>query len=392
MLIYKYIAIDKQGISQAGAITAINEQEVFAKLQINNLQPLKISKQRFISQKLKSEDVLLFFLHISFQLKCGAYIDEAIDSFIKFHGNDVLNATLIQISEDLKNGEKISSAFQKHCSFNTVIIGLLQAAENTGSLTETISNILKLLQFQNSWKRNIKNILAYPIFIALLAVVILLVSSHFLGPQVVALLKNYGTNDVPVLTLFAIDVLPILSNILAGILFVIISGISICMTNQYGRKFMLQLSYSIPILSKLIKKVALWQFFRLLHIAYVAKLDFIAAFNLAYQTIKIDSIKNQLDIVKENIINGHKISVSFSKMKDLATDVAMAIFVGEEGNNLEQTFQHVSEKSYAELINDIKSLGNTLSVSLTLFTGMIFVLVLCSLFQPIYNYIGMAGA
>lgn len=392
MSLYKYESIDKFGNKKIGAIVAESQQEAYENLLQKNVQPIEIKRQYFLSKKISTEDILLFFLHVSFQLKCGVHINEAIDTFIDFHGNSVLNATLIKVSDDLKNGKKISEAFEKNCPFNPIIIGLLKAAETTGCLTETISSVLNLLQLQNNWKNHIRGIIAYPAFIAVLAVVILFISSHFLGPQVVSLIRNYGKNDVPFLTKFAVDILPALSTFLGSILVIVIVAAGVMMINKKGQNIILQLAFRIPIISKILTQITLWQLFEILHISYVAKLDFMSAFNLALPAIHIKTMQNQLIDVKTKIMNGYKIATSFSTMPTISTDITMAIFVGEEGNSLEHTFAHICKKTYSNLVNNIKLLGDAMSISLTLFTGMIFVFILCSMFAPIYDYIGTAGA
>lgn len=391
MSIYRYESIDPVGNKKIGAIVAEDKREAYKNLLGKNVQPTKLRRQYFLSKEISTEDILLFFLHVSFQLKCGARINESIDTFIDFHGNDALNATLLKVSEDLKNGEKISTAFEKNCKFNPIIIGLLKAAEKTGCLTETISGILNLLQLQANWKNRIRGIIAYPAFIAIIAILILFVSSNILGPQVISLIKNYGDSEVPFLTKFAVDVLPILSRFFGIVSALLLGTIAAMMLHKRGNDLVLQITFSIPILSSILKKIMLWQMFEILHISYIAKLDFLTAFDLVLQTIRVEKMKKQMTNVRENIVNGGKISTSFSKVPYLPTDIAVAIFIGEEGNNLEQTFSHISEKVYADLVNKIKMLGEVLSVGLTLFTGLIFVFILCSLFQPIYNYVGMVG-
>lgn len=391
MSLYKYESVDQFGNKKIGAVVAKNQREAYEILLQKNMQPIELKRQYFISQKISTEDILLFFLHVSFQLKCGVHINDAIDTFVDFHGEAVLNATLIKVSEDLKNGEKISDAFKKNCPFNPIILGLLRAAEETGCLMETISSILNLLQLQNNWARHIRRIIAYPTFIALLAITILFVSSHFLGPQVISLVQNYGKNEIPFLTKFAVDILPTVSTFLGIILLLVIGAIIIMRFNKNGRNMILQFVFKIPILSGILTQITLWQLFEILHISYVAKLNFMSAFNLALSEIYIKEIKNQLITIKTKIMNGYKISTSFSTMSTITTDIVMAIFIGEEGNNLEKTFAHISEKIYSKLVNDIKLLGDVISIGLTLFTGMIFVFILCSMFAPIYDYIGTAG-
>ncbi|MDR2723808.1 MAG: type II secretion system F family protein [Holosporaceae bacterium] len=388
MPIYRYKILTADGLQKNGSILADDYKCAYDVLHAKNFQPLEIKKVYFISKKVTLEDILTFFLHISFQLKCGAGINEAIESFADFYENDVLNAALLNISNFLKKGESIGEAFEK-CNFifDNVIIGLLKSAEDTGNTTEIISNIMNFLKLQTDWKNNVKRAIAYPIFITIVALLVLALSIGILGPQIISLLQSNNTEEIPMLTLFTINILPQIFKAL----FLALAILSFCFCNQAGRDFLFRIVLKIPKIGKLIIKISLWQFCKILHIALDAKLDFMQALDLAIGTIKLNLLKRELENIRCNIINGYKISESFFGGKLISKEILMAIYVGEEGNELVNSFNHISENQYKEILFDIKSLGQILSIGLTISTGLIFVFILCSLFYPIYSYVEVVG-
>jgi type II secretory pathway component PulF len=123
-----------------------------------------------------------------------------------------------------------------------------------------------------------------------------------------------------------------------------------------------------------------------------AKLDFVQALNIAVETIKLDHVKRELESIRDNITGGYKISESFAMSSLMPDEIIMAVCVGEEGNDLAGSFNHISENQYKEILFNIKSLGQILSIGLIAFTGLVFVFILCSLFYPIYSYVEIAGA
>jgi len=386
MAIYKYQVLTKTGSKKQGAIFADNYRCAYDVLCARQYHPLEIKKIHFVSQKITIEDLLIFFMHINFQLKCGVGINEAIDSFAEFHENKVLNATLVDVSNSLKRGESISDAFEK-CHFDSTIVGLLKSAEDTGKTSEVISNILSFLKLQTDWKNKVKRAIAYPLFIAVIAVVVMILSIGVLAPQVAALIQTLDNREVPALTKFMVNVLPQASEFINVFFLMLILTLLSFLVTEKGRRFFLDMLARIPRIGDLVIAAALWQFYRILYIALDARLDFIQAMNLAIKTIQFKSVRNELENIRDRIIDGHKISESFSEGKVITPDILMAICIGEEGNSLGSSFKHVSDNQYLEMIFNIKSLGQILSVGLTIFTGLIFVLILCGLFYPIYNYI-----
>ena len=388
MPIYKYKVLTEEGTQREGAISANDYKHVYDILRKKHFRPLKIEKVYFVSQKVTLEDLLTFFMHINFQLKCGACINEAIESFADFYGNRTLNATLLDIANSLKNGDSLGEAFEKGSFiFNNVIIGLLKSAESTGNITEIIFNILSFLKLQTEWKNSVKRAIAYPIFITIVALLVLVLSIEVLGPQIVSLIQNSDA-EIPTLTIFAIHVLPQIFKFL--LLFLVIPLFFLWC--QASRDFLWKIILKIPKIGRLIIKIFLWQFCKILHIALEAKLDFILALDLGIEAIKLRILKTELENIRNNIIGGHKIFESFYGGKLISKEILMAICIGEEGNELVGSFSHISENQYKEILFNIKSLGQFLSVGLTIFTGLIFIFILSSLFYPIYSYVEIVGA
>jgi type II secretory pathway component PulF len=168
-------------------------------------------------------------------------------------------------------------------------------------------------------------------------------------------------------------------------------SVFIFLLTENGKKILESAILKVPKISKLIIKISVWRFCKILSIALDAKLDFIPALNLAAETIKIAPLKKELQNIGANIINGYKIAESFALGDLIPRDILLAVYIGEEGNDLSGSFDHISENYYKEILFEIKSLGQILSIGLTFFTGLVFVFILCSLFYPIYNYVETAG-
>jgi type IV pilus assembly protein PilC len=346
----------------------------------------------FPSLGVNVEDMLMFFLHISFQLKCKVGINDAIESFIEFYGNKTLSASLLSVVAALKNGESIGRAFEK-CKniFDNVTIGLLKSTEKTGKTSEVILSVLNFLKLQTEWKNSVKRTVAYPIFMAVIAVLVLILSLLILGPQVAELAQNFGHGEIPLLTELALEWFPLMLGITFVLSTLALLATFVLLINRNGRRILSNLLLKIPKIGTLIIKISLWQFCKILHIALAAKLDFMEALDLAIESSRLENIKIELHNVRERIVEGNKISESFSRAKFIPQSLIMALYVGEEGNDLVASFDHASETQYKETLFEIKSLGQSLSVGLTLFTGFILIFILCSLFYPIYNYVEVAG-
>lgn len=386
--IFKYEALSKKGNKKSGIVLADSDRVAYKTICKKELIPIEITKINRISSKISLEELLMFFMHIDFQLKCGLKINEAIDTFVDSQNNKILNAKLLEISDALKNGQSLNEAF-KNSIFDNVVSGLLNSAEKTGNLSEIIANILAFLKLKNEWKEKAKAVLAYPVFITLVAIIIMWVCIVFLGPQVISLLKDNNGGEIPILTHFAVNYLPTIgasfSIIVAVIFFCLICFSSL---KKYRRKLQNYL-LSIPKIGSILKKITLWNFFKILQIALNSKLDFIKSLELGIESIEIEDIKSDLEKIKSKILSGHKIFETFSSSKYITQSISTALYVGETGNNLPDSMRHISDELYKEILRELEIFGRSLSIGLTLFAGGIFIFILSSLFLPLYDYIGV---
>lgn len=393
MLLYKYEAISNEGDKVYGSLFAKDYRDAYRLIHSQRSCPIKITPVSLSSRKVSVEDLLIFFLHVDLQLKCKMRINEAIESFLALYGSKVLKSSLAAVLVDIRDGASLGEAFEK-CSkiFGPVITGLLKSAEQTGSIAEIISNILRFLKLRTEWKNNIRRAIAYPIFIACIAVLVLILSTALLGPQVVGLIQDFGDGNVPTLTHFVIDFLPNLCVVMVCLAPIVTALFLLCMISERCRFYIVGYILKAPKIGDLIIKTNFWQVSKIIHIALDAKLDFIRAMDIAVGSVKIANIQEELQRARKEIVDGYSISEAFAGMKFVPNALISAVGIGEENGDLSASFEHISDNQYEEIILDIKGLGQILSVGLTLFTGLIFLFIICGLFFPIYSYVEVAGA
>lgn len=389
MLIYKYKAISFDGKKENGAIIAENQLEAFKKLKLKKYHPISLEKKKISTNKVKAEELLILFMHIDFQLKCGVSINKAIESFLSFHFNEELSASLAKVLSSLKSGMNLSVAFESCADiFGDTILGLLKASEKTGKLGVSVSNILNFLKLESQWKQDIRNALMYPCFLLLLSIFVLLFSLNILGPQIADFFKNfqnYNLDSYP-LTKFALSIPDYYKEISCLLVLLIVFSISIFSNKKY-REYFLNKIISIPKMGDLIAKIFIWKSCKIIEIAISAKLEFIDALNLALKSQNLEDIQTEFNKAKQQIIAGFSVSSAFANMRYMPKDILVAIYIGEDSNNLKDAFSHITSSIYNDILYKINVLGKTLSVSFTILTGLVFVFIVFSLIYPIYDLV-----
>ncbi|MDR3180217.1 MAG: type II secretion system F family protein [Holosporaceae bacterium] len=393
MPIYKYCALAGNGIKNCGFLMAKDYKSAYNTLIERKCHPLSMREARLSRQKISVEDLLMFFFHIDMQLKCKVRIDKAIESFLDMHHNEVLKASLVTILNSLKNGLSLGAAFET-CReiFGWTIVVLLKSAEQTGHLSDIIKNILKFLKLQADWKNKVKRAIAYPAFVALVAISILIFSICLLGPQVLFLLGDIDQRETPPMTQFVLYLLPPLAEAAGYFFGALLLGLLLGLLSKRGRILILNILLKIPKIGPIALKISLWQFCQILHIALNAKLNFMEAMQLSITSMAFESVKTELIKTKNLIADGYSIGESFAKTKFMTHEMLSAIFMGEESGDLSASFSSMSHTQYEEILLDLKMLGRQLSVGLAIFTGFVLLLIVSGLLFPIYSYVEVAGA
>ncbi|HEC64735.1 MAG TPA: hypothetical protein ENI23_05555 [bacterium] len=148
---YNYVATKRSGERVKGVIEAGTREEVVDVLHEKDLIVVKVTGQFGLSFKnlgsfqiggVPLKDKVFFAKQLSTMLAAGLPIIQALEILVQQTENQSLKKKLQSIYDDVQGGNKLSSAFSKHESmFNKVQLSLLKAGEESGNLSEIITQI-----------------------------------------------------------------------------------------------------------------------------------------------------------------------------------------------------------------------------------------------------------
>ena len=138
---FAYTAIDAAGSSVEGVLKASTLGEARNSLLAKNLYPVKIEEKRgalqfeISQEKVKKKELMHFTRQLSVFVRAGIPITEALDIIGDETADVALRRTIVDMTEDLRNGGTLSDAARKHPeAFPNYYMGILQSAELTGKL------------------------------------------------------------------------------------------------------------------------------------------------------------------------------------------------------------------------------------------------------------------
>ena len=196
---FAYSAIDPSGIEIAGVTKADTVGSARAFLVEQNLFPIKIEESRGLldfelsKEKVKKKNLMNFTRQLAVFVKAGIPITDALITIADEASDVALRRALTQMVEDLRNGGLLSQAAAQHTGvFPNYYIGILQSAELTGRLDESLESLAHYLEREIDTRCKVVGALAYPGVVMMMSFFTVLVLAGYVLPQFKPLFEELG--------------------------------------------------------------------------------------------------------------------------------------------------------------------------------------------------------
>lgn len=399
MTIYIYKAINNDGKSIGGKMSAVNEEELASKLRQSNLELLSSSEQQIGSfglwRSVSIKELILICVHIHQLEKAGVSILDSIADLRDSTDSPVVKTVLMDVYDALKNGKLLSAAMASHPNvFDQVFVGLVAAGEKTGSFSEVFEHLEHHLRWVMNTKKKIKKATYYPLFLLVLMTAVTIIMMVYVVPKLTVFLvmQNIalpwytrwlmGLSDFILGYWYLLIIIPILTygGLKAG--------------SHYSKKFTNKidaLKLKIPYIGKILMKIELARFCRFFAVTYKSGMSILECLYISGNVIGNSSIRDSIDRVATAVGEGARITESLSTHGHFPTMVLRMFRVGEESGNMDGTLKHINDFYDREVDEAIDELVAVLQPILTLLMGGLLLWITISVFGPVYSSFGGTG-
>src|SRR6185369_3235029 len=173
-MLFKYKAVDDNGIKKEGEIDAPNRDIAISGLQRRGLVVISITEegqnksffQMSFLERVKSKDIVILSRQISTLFEAQVSALKAFTMLSVNTESKLLGKKLTQIGDDLQAGVSISGSLARHPDvFSDFYINMVKVGEETGKLNETFLHLADYLDRQYSLTSKTRNALIYPAFV-----------------------------------------------------------------------------------------------------------------------------------------------------------------------------------------------------------------------------------
>lgn len=394
---FAYAAIDASGATIEGVHKADTIGDVRASLLEKNLYPVKIEEKRgalqfeLSQEKVKKKELMHFTRQLSVFVRAGIPITEALDIIGDETSDVALRRTIVSMTEDLRNGGTLSDAAKKHPeAFPTYYMGILQSAELTGKLDETLDNLAGYLERELETRSKVVGALSYPMVVMALAVVTVAVLAGYVLPQFKPLFEELNA-DLPLPTRMLLGVATLFSDLIYIPLTAFAAFFGVCywlFKTKGGKGPKDKLLLKIPIIKGIIEYAVLERFCRILGAMVKAGVPLPEGFKTTTDSVDNVVFQEALVSAQEVMLEGGGFSRPLADT-GLFPGAAKQMFkVGEETGTLDEQLEVASLYFDRELESRIKKFTTMFEPIMIVFVGVIVGFVAMALVSAMYGVLG----
>ena len=342
--------------------------------------------------RISSSEKLSLISTLSTMISAGIPILEAVDSLLEdAKGNT--KKILESVREDLVQGRSLYACFSKFpFVFDKVAINVIKASEEAGTLDVVLKDLKNQTQKDIEFVDNVKAALTYPVVILVMFLAVLLLILVVVIPKIAMVFGQLRvTLPLPTkILIFMSNIILHYSIPLLILLIVVCTGIFFLYRTK--KQLVLNVLFSFPLISKLIKEIDLARFSRSMFLLLSSGITITNALDLAKNVVLKRDVSRVLSNAQETILSGKKLSEAFKAKKNIFPAIIIKILeAGEKTGTLDKSMEEISNYMDYQVSSTLKTVISLLEPLMLIFVGLLVGAMMMSIIGPIYGLIGQVG-
>jgi general secretion pathway protein F len=395
MPIFRYSAYRAGGASVAGTIEAESLRDAQQRLKSDGLFPREISsadesagRRRGLRNRVPLQELALVTRRLATLLTSSVPVYEAVGALQDQERPGAMKSLLGRIRERLKEGTSLAQALAAEPqAFSESYVAMVGTGEASGSLDSILERLADFLESQAATRSRIVTALAYPLLMLLVGSGVMLFLLSFVVPKIVIVFEQ-NRAALPLITVALMAVSRFMQQWWWALL-----GCGCALLIAYDRSrhrpafraWSDRIVLRLPLAGHLIRNLLLARFSRVLGLLLASGVPMIRSLEIAAEVVANRTFRTALEQVREELIEGGRLSASLARSALFPPLLLHMIAVGEKGGNLEQMLDRSGsafEKEFdAAVTRSMALLEPLLVLGMGLGVGIVVIAVLLPIFQ-----------
>ncbi|MBO5096362.1 MAG: type II secretion system F family protein [Bacilli bacterium] len=404
-ILYYYKGMNSDGKIETGTMYGYSKVDVNTFLVNDGYEVYIIKTSKWIQfaygdtglfkSKMSVKDLIFWLTQLKTYLKAGITLSESLRILSKQMGkkDKGKQRAFKAISYELSLGENFSAALEKQGNmFPALLINMIKAAEATGTLIETLEDMMNYYTEIDKTRKQMISAMTYPSIIMIFAIGVITFILVFVIPEFVGIYESADA-EITGLTKFVIDASKFLSAnglyILLGLVVVILVLFLLYKGAKSFRSVVQSLLMRIPVIGNIIIYNEITIFTKTFASLLKNNVFITDSMEILSKITNNEIYKDIMYNTINNIVVGNKISDSFKDHWAIPDVAYYMIVTGESTGELAEMMQKVSEyfqEMHRNIVNSLKSFIEPIMItSLALIVGVIILAVIVPMFGMYEN-------
>ena len=398
MLNFVFKARNDQGAMISGSITADSRNSVANILRQKGYFLLTVNKQNktaaFFSRilalphRVTIRDKAVFTQQLATLLKAAMRLSTALKTLAKQTPNRHLAAVIQQLHNDIEHSNSLSQAMAAHPGiFSDVYLAIVQAAEQSGTLPESLTEISQRLKATAKLDSQIRVALAYPIFLLVISIAIVAALSAFVVPKFIRLFVNTN-QQLPIPTKILVTITNYTQQLWPLMLAVAVTAVIVALTALRDKKVRFAfdaLMLKAPAIGKLIQKRQIARFARTLGSLLKGGVRIIEAVTTAKKVASNRAFTDQITKLLQAVTKGNSIANTMNDLSSFDEMTTSMVAVGEDSGMLPEMLIEIADIYDQQSKDAITAMTNMIGPALIVLLGLIIGFVVMAILLPIFQ-------
>jgi len=400
-MIFKYKGIDKAGKKVRDKIEALSLDEAKSKLRAKGIiyqtidEDTKSIFERFEfsrKRKISPQELSSLSRELAIYIRSGISIVAALKVVQTHYTRDKEMALFLStLSTLLDEGKNFYTALDEQSVLELPLFfkESIRVSEDGGILDEVLLELSRFLKEQERIHKEIKSAFAYPSFMIVISLLMIVFMLTFVVPQITGIFASMD-QELPKATLFVVAAGDFFSS---NFQFILMSIFVFLTTFVFARKKSYKFAYFIdslllklPLFGTIVLKSELARFAYMASLLTRSGVPFVRTINLSANILNNRVIKEIFLDASTKVVEGKLLSSALNdsyKVIDMA--FIQSIALAEETSEVESVLSNLSELYFEENRDKIALLLTLLEPALMLFVGGTIGFIVAAMLLPIFS-------
>jgi general secretion pathway protein F len=396
---FNYMAIDTEGKTVKGTVTAENPYAARKQLRSRNIHPTSLEESTSEKEartailsalgKGSKTRIIEFTKQLATLLNAEIKLTEALSVLIQQVNDARFRNALIDIRDRVVTGESLTDAMSDYTDyFDIIYVSMVRVGEVTGTLGQSFSTIASFMEKRQRVESKLVTVMIYPVIVLVACVGAIIILTTVVIPKITEQIRQTG-QQLPAITKMMMGISYVLTHwwfVVVGVLALIVFTYKRFVKTERGRLLRDKTILSLPIFGPLIKQRVVSRFASTLSTLLGSGLSMAESLRVVAEVTGNVIMNKAVKQARERILSGADIATPLRESGVLSPAVAHMVAVGEKSGELELMLKRISENLESSTDIVIERLAAAIEPLIILVLVVIIGLIAYATLAPILQF------